>query len=183
MKKRISYKNRLLYSLILGGVFAFVMYQLVLSDTFVLAARVGDMQDEVANNIDAPVEIQELKIKLAKIEQLIGDSTHTSGEDIHQLLLESVTNYCQQNGIILNDFPKPFEKAENGYITHTAKVTVEGDFITLLKLVYFLEKKYEVGKVVAVDFEANKNLRTRKRELQSIIYLQNVKPETDEENS
>jgi hypothetical protein len=172
-----------MYALILGGIFGIIMYQLVLSDTVELSSRVNDMQQEVMGNIDAPVEIQELKTKLMKIEQLIGDSTQTSEEDVHQLLLESVTHYCQQKGIILNDFPKPFEKSENGFTTHTAKVTVEGDFINLLKLVYYLEKNYQVGKVVAVDFEATKNLRTRKRELHSTIYLQNVKSTPHEENS
>ena len=103
--------------------------------------------------------------------------------DIHQVLLEAVTGYVQQHGLVLKDFPQPYETADKGYVTKTAKVTVEGDFISLLKLVYFLEQNYKVGKVVALDFEATKELRTRKRKLNTIIYLQNVKAQDHEENS
>jgi hypothetical protein len=89
----------------------------------------------------------------------------------------------QKNGLILKDFPQPFVGVENGYITKTAQLTVEGDFIPLLKLIYFLETDYSVGKVVAVGFKTSKERRTRKRKLNTTIYLQNVKAETNEENS
>jgi len=113
---------------------------------------------------------------------LVGNNDYVE-VDIHQELLQLVTDNVQKKGLILKDFPQPYVTTDEGYVTKTALATVEGNFIDLLKLVYFLEMNYKVGKVVAVDFKTVKELRTRKRKLSSIIYIQNVKAENDETNN
>ena len=182
MKKQLTYQQRLLYVLIAGGIFSIVLYNMAIADTVNLAIENADLEQQIAKSQDAPQQIQHLKKKLQQIEQLVGNTDETD-IDIHQVLLEAVTGYVQQHGLVLKDFPRPYETIDKGYITKTAKVTVEGDFINLLKLVYFLENNYKVGKVVALDFMATKELRTQKRRLNTIIYLQNVKAQDHEENS
>jgi len=182
MKKKITYQQKLLYTLIAGALFSIVIYKLALSKTIHLAIKNNELQQQIALNQDAPKQIEEVSQKIKKIEQLVGDKEGNE-RDIHQLLLESVTGYVQQNGLILKDFPQPFVISENGYITKTAQLTVEGDFVPLLKLIYFLENNYKVGKVVAVDFKTTKEIRTRKRKLNTTIYLQNVKAENHEKNT
>jgi hypothetical protein len=183
MNKKITYKQRLLYALIGGVVFSFIVYNLALADTISLAQKNSDFKEQIAKNQDAPEQIKIAKQKIKRIEQLVGTNKDYGAIDIHQVLLESVTGYVQQNNLILKDFHQPYITTENGYVTKTAQLTVEGDFISLLKLIYFLEKDYSVGKVVAVDFKTHKELRTRKRKLNTTIYLQNVKAESNEENS
>ena len=162
--------------------FSIIMYNVALSDTITFAVENNELVELVAKNQDAPKEIQAIQKKLIQIQQIVGNDV-TVNMDIHQVLLEAVTQYVQENELVLKDFPQPYLITDKGYITKTAKVTVEGDFIRLLKLIYFLESDYNVGKVVAVDFKTTKELRTRKRKLNTIIYLQNVKTQTDEENS
>ena len=183
MLKKLTYKQQLLYTLIGGFIFSIVIYNLALSDTISLAVKNSDFKDQISKSQDAPEQIQFAKQKIKRIEQLVGSNNDYSEVDIHQVLLESVTNYVQKNGLILKDFPQPFVGVENGYTTKTVQLTVEGGFIPLLKLIYFLENDYSVGKVVAVDFKTAKELRTRKRKLNTTIYLQNVKAETNEESS
>ncbi len=182
MKKKITYQQKLLYTLIAGVLFSIVIYNLALSKTISLAIKNNELQQQISKNQDAPKQIEVVSQKIKRIEQLVGDKAYNK-IDIHQVLLESVTGYVQQNGLILKDFPQPFVIAENGYITKTAQLTVEGDFIPLLKLIYFLENNYKVGKVIAVDFKTTKEIRTRKRKLNTTIYLQNVKAENHEKNT
>lgn len=168
--------------MIAGFVFMIVLYNMAISDTINLVVENSRLSQEVSDNADIPKQIQQLKQRLNKLEKLVGNKKYED-RDIHQVLLESVTGYVQKNRLVLKDFPQPYVIADKGYITKTAKVTVEGDFIHLLRLTYFLENNYKVGKVIAVDFSTTKELRTRKRKLNSIIYLQNVKAENYEENT
>lgn len=179
MKNKLTYKQKLTYALILGGLFAVILYNMAISDTIDLAVENSELELLVSKNVDAPLQIKAAKQKLSKIEQLTGNEVNAS-IDIHQLLLGSVSGYVQENNLILKDFPQPYSMTDKGYITKTAIVTVEGDFIRLLKLCNYIEKKYQGGKIVAVDFKATKELRTKKRKLNSTIYLQNVKAEEDE---
>ena len=157
---------------------------MALSNTIDLAIKNSDFRDQIAKSQNAPEQIKILSKKIKNIEQLVGTNNQEYlAVDIHQVLLESVTGYVQKKGLILKDFPKPYVTISNGYVTKTAELTVEGDFIKLLKLIYFLENNYTVGKVVATDFKIVKELRTRKRKLNTTIYIQNVKTETHEENT
>ena len=171
MKRKLTYKQRLLYTLIGSFIFSIVVYNLALSDTISLAVENSELEELISKSQDAPEKIQFAKQKIKRIEQLVGTNTVYNEVDIHQVLLEAVTSYVQTNGLILKDFPQPYVAVNNGYITKTVQVTVEGDFVPLLKLIYFLETDYSVGKIVAVDFKTAKERRTRKRKLNTTIYL------------
>jgi hypothetical protein len=180
--KKFTYHQRLRFVLILGILFSIVLYQLAVSDTIDLMIENGNMEEQISTNQNAPEQIASIKNKLAKIDQLIGNQA-TEQLDVHQLLLESVTGYVQANNLILKDFPQPYSISDKGYITKTAVVTVEGDFIRLLKLSNYIETNYQAAKIVAIDFKATKELRTRTRKLNSTIYLQHVKTAENDENT
>lgn len=182
MKRSFTYHQRLRFVLILGILFSIVLYQLAVSDTIDLIVENRSMEEQVLNNQNAPEQIASIKNKLAKIDQLIG-SQATEELDVHQLLLESVTGYVQENNLILKDFPQPYAISDRGYITKTAVVTVEGDFIRLLKLSNYIETNYQAAKIVSIDFKATKELRTIIRKLNATIYLQHVKTEENDENT
>lgn len=182
MKTKLSYQQKLTYALILAGIFSIVLYNMAISSTVDLMIENSDMELQVSKNVDAPLQIKAVKQQLQKIEQLIGNEVDHN-VDIHQLLLGTVTGYVQKNNLILKDFPQPYLISDKGYLTKTAVVTVEGDFIRLLKLCNYVEQNYQGGKIVAIDFKATKQLRTRKRKLNSTLYIQNVKAENDEENT
>ena len=157
---------------------------MALSNTIDLAIKNSDFRDQLTKSQNAPEQIKMVSKRIKDIEQLVGSNSEKyTGVDIHQVLLELVTGYVQKNDLILKDFPKPYVSSSNGYITKTAKLTVEGGFVSLLKLIYFLENNYNVGTVVATDFKIIKELRSRKRKLNATIYIQNVKAKTNEKNS
>lgn len=182
MKIKLTYHKKVVYLFILTGVFAIILYQIALVDTIDLITENSQFEADISKNKDAPLQIKTLKLKIEKIKQLIGNNDY-DGLDMHQELLISITEYIQTHQIVLKDFPQPYISTEKGYLTKTAKVTVEGDFITILRLIYFLEHNYFVGKVIAVDFKATKQLKTKKRRLNTTIYLQNVKTVNHEKNT
>lgn len=182
MKQKITYKNRLIYLLISAGLFAIILYNIAISDTITISSENTRLETQIIENIDAPKQIQSIKQKLYKIDLLIGNKTQEE-IDVHQLLLESITSFNYNNRLVLQDFPQPFILTKDGYETKTAKVTIEGGFINLLKLVHFLEQNHKIGKVVSVDFESIKKSNNTKKELHSTIYIQNIKSIPNESNS
>lgn len=131
MIKKITYHQRLLWVLIGGAVFAILLFQFSISDTIELLNENGQLTEEIAKSKNAPQEIKSIKTRLQEIEQHIGKEIKTD-VDIHQELLQVVTAYCQNNNIILKEFPLPYSMEEKGYLTKTAMIKAEGNFIDLL---------------------------------------------------
>ena len=174
MKGKLTYKKKLLFALIGSGLFAICLYKISIADTIALSSENSMFEEQIESSQDAPEQIQHLRAKLRRVESLVGEDQMMSG-DMHQVLLDMVTDRCKQKGIILKEFPQTMVSENNGYQTKTARVVVEGDFIELLKLVHYLETNYRIGKIVSVSFETYKEKRTRRRKLMVSIYIQNVK--------
>ena len=104
MKKKLTYKQRLLYILIGGGVFSFVIYNMALSNTIDIAIKNSEYREQIAKSKNAPEQIKILTQKIKRIEQLVGTNKDYTAVDIHQVLLESVTGYVQKNELILCRF-------------------------------------------------------------------------------
>ena len=98
-----------------------------------------------------------------------------SGMDNQQLLLGIISDYCNENDLVLKDFPLPIIFNDKDYIIETNIFEIQGGFIKLLKLVYELEQKTIVGKVMSVNYEIKKNYKTKSYALTATIYLQNLK--------
>jgi hypothetical protein len=160
-----------------------MIYNSAISGTIDLAIRNADFKAQIAKNKNAPEQIEIVQKRITQIEALVGTNKANVNLDIHQALLEAVTTFAQKNKVVLQNFPQPYEFYNNGYVTKTAELTVEGRFVNLLKLIYFLENDYRVGTVVAVEFKIAKELQTRKRKLNARVYIQNVKIENHEENN
>src|ERR1700751_1313050 len=58
---------------------------------------------ELSQNLEA--RVSEIRIDLAKLERVMGQKNDTNKKVI-DLLLESITEYCNKNGCTLRDIPK-----------------------------------------------------------------------------
>jgi hypothetical protein len=172
MIKRLTYgvKNKLL--LIGGVVFLIIIYQVSIKKTIDLNGECGELEQKLENASNAPgkmIELQKLNIQM---DRLLGQS---NDNDVSQSLLSIVTNYCHENEITLEEFPKPILNSDRGTTVETNIITIEGGFNKLLKLVYLFEQHYKTGKVVSVHYKTKRDFTARKSSLTAIIYLQNIK--------
>ena len=179
--KQLSYKKRFRLILIGCGLFALAIYNFALADTLTLYQKKSELVDRINIGANATEELAMVKAKLSRLENIVGQDAPIAF-DAQQHLLESVTQYSEQNDIMLTAFPHPFSIIDEGYLVQTSVITVEGEFTSLLKLCHYLENNYHSGRVVSLNFEASTELRTRKRKLNSTIYLQHIKNQSNEES-
>lgn len=133
-------------------------------------------QQKLEIAVNAPNLAQAIKTEINSIDSKIG----AGGTDKSQSLLELVSNYCQNNNLVLREFPEVLNSYKNDFNLSTQMFVIEGDFASLLQLVYTLEQKVKLGKVSSVDYTLRKNNTTKKMALTATVYLQNLKKTTNE---
>ncbi|MDQ3109905.1 MAG: hypothetical protein M3R17_08415 [Bacteroidota bacterium] len=162
-------KNRLL---LLGALVLFwLVYSFAIRNTIELVHQCSDMQAQLDSSAGAPEKLIQLKQELQNLEKNTGNND-TSGS-LHERLLGIVTNYCQENNLLLRDFASPVRYHQQEWLVETHPLTVEGPYIALLKLVQKLEQE-KTGKVVSVDFHSKRDNKTQALSLTVTIYVQNI---------
>ena len=162
----ISYrqKNRYLaFACCLAGV---LVYLLAIKQTLVLREQSAQLEQKVA----AGNEINQLKAKW----KALGSQLAAGEKEENGMLIEAVSNLCQQKQLRLHSFPKPDIHHVAGLDIATSRFVVEGDYHSLLELLYELEKSVGAGKVASVAFTVSENPTSRKRELDLTIFWQNI---------
>ena len=128
---------------------------------------------------EAPAKMNELKRKMAELDNLI-NTNDTTVNDFRQMLLEKTADFCAIHHITLKDFPASVSIMQNDYLIETNILTLEGTFSSLLKFTYMLEQKIKIGKVISSDFSAKYDLASKKTKLTAKVYIQNIKRNTNE---
>lgn len=174
MFNQLTYRNK---NRLLGGgivVFCILIYQLSISEAIEQKRAYENALQQAQQMANAPQEIASLQKELALLDQSLG-SINGDTADIPQLILERVSSYCKKKGTELKLFPGVTTIQEQNYNVETTKFVVEGNFIDLLHLVYAFEQHYNLGKVVAVEFNLETELRTRRDHLEATLFIQNIK--------
>ena len=174
MFNQLTYKQKNILLLVSGCLFTVIMYQLSIKETLEKkeACETALVQAQLLAN--APNSIASLNGQLAAMRKKVGYA-HTDSMDTQQLVLEKVTAYCEDQRVELKKFPKPLLENAQNYQVETIQFVVEGGFIPLLKLIYEFEQTDHLGKVVSVDFNVKKELRSRKERLYATFFIQNIK--------
>ena len=172
MFKQLSYrkKNRIL---LVGSLLSILLiYELAIKKTIIAYANCKQMEVQLQTANDAPKMMNELRRKNAKMDLLLGNEGKYA--DIQQSILGVVTDYCNANNLVLEQFPTPSVENNNGITIETNIITIEGEFGQLLNLIYLFEQKYKIGKVVSVNYKVKQDNLTRQIKLNVTIYLQNI---------
>lgn len=177
--KHLTYKQR---NVALGVATVFlcvVGYWAAFGKTFDLwqENRLLQSQMQLTENIDE--QIMHLQKNLVQLKQYYAP---TKGKDFshHEELLRQVSGFCQENNLLIREFPPASFFEETQYLIEANEVIVEGDFKNIVKLIYNLEQVSKTGRVVSVAFEAGPDRKTRKYRLAAHIIIQNIKPIANE---
>jgi hypothetical protein len=172
--KNTTYKKKNKILLIGGLLLIFMLYELTIKKTIAAYKECEEMNQKLESATNAPFTAAQLQKELVQMDTKIGNQDKNK-QDQAQALLELVTNYCQDNQAILREFPEPVEVNNGDLLIRTTPFSVEGDFSTLLKLVYMLEQKVALGKIASVHYVVKKDLKTKIPALIATIYIQNIK--------
>lgn len=174
MFKELTYlrKNQLLIAAFV--ILLLLVYSLAIKKTIHESKQVADAEKKIELAVNAPLMAAQLQKELMLMNEKIGDK-NLKGQNTAQTLLELVTNYCKNNRAVLREFPETNTSDQEGLRIETNRFVVEGNFSTLLNLVYLLEQKNKLGKISSVVYQLKKDFKTKNKVLIATVYLQNVK--------
>jgi len=176
--KKVTYRKKNQALVVVTILFAISIYEAALKKTIVAYNDYKNLELQIQAAHDEPKRMEQLQIKNAKMDMLLGNEGKYS--DIQQSILGIVTAYCNQNNLVLEEFPTPTIENNKGITIQTNIITIEGGFNKLLNLIYLFEQKYKIGKVVSVAYKLTKENSASIPKLNVIIYLQNINKQSHE---
>ncbi|OFX36398.1 MAG: hypothetical protein A2X08_14930 [Bacteroidetes bacterium GWA2_32_17] len=174
MAERKTYNKKVKLLAIGVVVMLFLSYYLSFRKTINIYMECSEYKNQLKNIQTAPSEILNVEQQLASIERSVGMNPDTS-TDFQKILLEKVSEYCQKNNVVLTEFPETIYFKNQDFEVETNQVVIEGNFIKILTLVYNLEQKFRLGKIVSLRFASQKDYKTGSIKLFATLYFQNFK--------
>lgn len=167
----ISSKHKY-YLLIIGLIllFIFILKNNVLKN-FALYHEVKDKQNEIKHIQVLPAYIDSIHLLLKKISgesNTIGISNENlSNQD---LLLRFLADFSKNHSIKVINFPTVKKQTEGNSMIEINHIELEGDFNTLLSVLYNIENNQELSGVIHSKFFISKNFKTDKKYLHLVVY-------------
>lgn len=174
MAERKTYNKKVKLLAIGVVVMLFLSYYFSFRKSINSYSEYRDYKNQLENIQTAPAEISDVEQQLATIERSVGMNPDTS-TDFQKILLEKVSGYCQQNNVVLREFPQTIYFNNQDFEVETNQVVVEGSFVKIITLVYNLEQKFRLGKIVSLRFASQKDYKTGSIKLFATLYFQNFK--------
>lgn len=179
MWEKLSYKqkNKILLS---GFVLALILASVTsFSKTVNLFFDNQTLKDKLKMAEAAPKKIGNIKTQLTKLQETI--SYLDESADLRKELLDNVGKTSKEMKVLFKEFkPSSFFVSDDIYV-ETHEIILEGDYKSLLKVIYEVEQTLKMGKLTSVRFSKEKDRATRKMRLACIINIQSLKDQKNED--
>jgi len=172
--QNISYKQKNTFLLIGFFLILIILWFVVFKNTFLLYSECTSFEKQLQAAEIAPQKNKELLTQLIDLDEKLKNQQHTD-TNIQQAILSVIAPFSKENNLVLREFPQPNITKQNGYLIEINNIEIQGVFTTLLKLVYLLETKEKIGKIVSVKFHAKNDSKLKSYVLIATIYIQNIK--------
>ncbi len=169
MLDKISHKRRFFLVVLVLVLLVFAVYKKTYQPIFNLKNELNASQQLVENTTQPFAKIENLKTELAVLDKVVGNSENHAL--IQQKILDFITTHSF-NVSVVNIADSHIHKG-NAFTIFTNKIVLKGNYKTLLKTIYTIEKEFKASKIVSTKFYSKKNYRTNKTELLLELYFQN----------
>lgn len=168
-----SLTNKQKFYLHLAGVFLLVWlsFKFGFSRSFELKEQIVTMEQQLQTVQDAPLRLTRINEQLRRSEQLL---SNVSGDETSPVIIGKIGSFCKRNGLILKEIPDKVDFQNDEFTISTYKVVVQGTFKKMVKLLDELEQNNEAGKLRAVSFQSEFDLREGRKKLFGTYYLQTI---------
>jgi len=164
----MTYKQKNYY--LLGSAFLLLIlsYQFSIKKTITLYQTNVLHQNTINQATNIEKDIQQYNQQLANF------NTNTTTSYSQENLLELLSQFCTEHNLLLKGFPVSVPYEESTYNIIENRISVEGDFIDIIELVYDLEFVHKIGSVVSLKFKTDFNRQTKNHYLTSNIFLSTI---------
>jgi len=177
--KNLTYKKKNLLLLIVAVLVGFMVYFLAVKKTAAAYSEFNENKIRVEQAASAPLLAEQMEKELIVMDSKIA-SQNNHYENVDEALLSLITTYCQNHHAVLREFPETSYSEDGELSIETRQFRIGGNFFTLINLVYLLEQKYNLGKLVSVNYQLKKDFKTKEMQLTATIFLQNIKKKSHE---
>jgi len=173
----MNYKQK--YQALLGGIVLFLViaYCLAFGKTWTAYQTTTQLQQQLSSAGQAWQQIESYQGQLKELESKQNNQFFTQN-----YLFQKVTTFCQENRLAIQEMPESIVYKQQDVEILENPIKVEGTFVPMVQLLYNLEQKLQLGRVVSVEFNLGKNYQSRKSELTANIQLQNIQNQVEKES-
>ncbi|MBQ0735005.1 hypothetical protein [Aquimarina celericrescens] len=153
----------------------FIAYRFGYSKTFSLRSEVTKLETQKLAYQSAPAQLAALTNKEKQLDEIL-QKNNVEGSSLQNNILTTLNTLSNLSEFKIIAFEEPhiFTNETSQKTATTYNFTIQGNYKSLIDVVYALEQKYSFGNLIHVDFEKKKNFRTRKSYLQCRVLLQRL---------
>jgi len=153
----------------------FIAYQYGFSKTFRISKEVTKLENQKQAYQSAPAQLAALANKEKQLNEIL-QKNNVEGNSLQNNILKTLNTLSTSSGFTIVAFEEPhtFVDKTSQKTTTTYNFKLQGDYKSLLHVIYSLEQKYSFGNVIQLDFQKKKYFRTRKTYLQCNVLLQRL---------
>jgi len=158
--------------LIIGFVLSlFICYQLAFSKTLELKKQKEKLQQEEAIFKNIPKQLSLLKQKENYYDSIL-TKYQLKESSLQNNLLKTLNQYAEANKLNIINFIEPHQYEQNNLLIKSYSFTIQGDYNSILKLIYHLEQKTRFGEIINLHLEKKKNFKENSTYLQAEVLIQ-----------
>ncbi len=149
-------------------------YYFAIEKTMEVKERYSTLKKEEVIYKNIPKKISEIKREEVYYDSIL-KHLNIGATSLQNNLLNVITSEAKKLELKVIDFNDPhvFQSKEK-LPRNTFILTVEGDYVATLKLIYELEQNYSFGEIINISFKKEINYRTRKKYLRTTLMIQNI---------
>jgi len=157
--------------LIIGFVLVLILcYQLAISNTLQQKKQFNTLKQQELLFKNAPKQLSLLKQKEAYYDSLL-TKYQLDGSSIQNNLLKTINAFAKDNSLKVVSFLEPHVITQNDLTIKTYEFVVEGQYSSIIQLIYQLEQQTKFGEIINLHFEKKKNFRTGRYFLQAHVLV------------
>lgn len=170
MFKNITYKKKFIFIIVGFVLLGLAAYKKNFKNIFEVRSQISSITQKL-NEVDGSHnQIFFLKNEVAQLNDMIGGQTKNP-ELVQQLILDFISNSNVKVNIHKIEDTHLYNDGEFNIFTNT--IQIEGDYKSLLELLYLVEKDFAYSKVVSAELSTEKNYRNNSKKLYLKLILQN----------
>ncbi|MEM7161716.1 MAG: hypothetical protein AAF487_04675 [Bacteroidota bacterium] len=173
MLRKLTYQHKFIALMVGVFVLGLLFWRGSLKSTFELMNKSKELEKKIQRDNVSSSQLAEMKKEDEILSAYLG-AADLMKEDVKNSMINEVLDYCEGKRIEIIEVPEShvFQEEEHKIVTN--RIKVKGAFIDLMLLNHHLEQEFKEANVSGVNFEMEKDKRTRKNELYAEIYLQNI---------
>ncbi len=169
-----NFKNKNTVLLILLLLAVFLCYKLAIANTLALRKEYLSLKKEEVLFENIPQQLGVLSKKEIYLDSVL-QKLDLNNSSIENNLLRVVNKEAAENNIKVIDFNAPHTSEKDNNKVMTYMFTLEGGYISILKVIHNLENQRNFGRVVHLDLVKKRDYRSRKTYLQTLVFLEQIK--------